>query len=237
MTTAFPPSALFSWTPSTGPAASNDLGDVTRRLQALSLEPPRRWEVSIAMKVQKAKGKEDDSSLPTLPPLAAAEKVNIPPLFFFRFSDCETVCAIPANNENEYKIEDVVAGEEHLESMLTEYSKLVRRSNWKIYGQSFLFKDFVVSIGKLEQGSVSNAIILEVSYIGDQTENRAVVYEIIYDFSESIFPLSVNRDSVNAHIYHDTPSRKYENSHSPQPLFSIAARGLQWMLCLKHITN
>jgi hypothetical protein len=148
-----------------------------------------------------------------------------------------------------------VSGDESMEKIITDYSHLIRRSFWKVCGQSFLLNNYVISIGKMEQGNISNSLILEISYVGEDLMSNALIYESIYTVAKSLFPSIVdNSDIVSSFLNHTTPSSsrtrgteveeeekkgdwdeptKNFNDNVAEQSFTIADRCLQWMSFLK----
>ena len=227
MTNSFPPTILFSWSPPDGHSVSEEVMDMFNRLKVHSLDKPVNWEVTITMKKHK-----DGSSKMTPVLQRSMEKTDpIPPVYFFRFMDCGSICSIISNKENVYTCQDIISGDEIMENILTDYSHLVKRSSWRVYGQSFVLDKYIVSVGKMTQGSISNSIILEVSYVGEATCNNVLIYDGIYSVAKSMFPsVPNNSDTVYSFMEHKQ-KENVEDSISDQ--FCIEDRCLQWMTFLK----
>jgi hypothetical protein len=228
MSSSFPHTILFSWLPPEGRNVAEEMIDVTSRLKAHTVHPSKNWEVSVIMKMQKS----NSSFRPGMQPIASEP---IPPVYFFRYPDCNAICSLISNKDNVYTAAQIVSGDENLEKILTDYSHLIRRSLWKVCGQSYLLDKYVISIGKMGQGSTSRSLILEVSYVGDVLQNNEVIYESIYAVAKSLFPSIPNNGEAVLSFLEHTP-RVVGDDSTTTPEFSIANRCLQWMACLKHNT-
>lgn len=210
--------------------------DISSRLKAHTSDPPANWEVSIIMKMQKSGNSSNNprpSMMQSTTPTVKSDVVS--PVYFFRFPDCDNICSLVSNKHNVYTTDQIVSGDESMEKILTDYSQLIRRSFWKVCGQSFLLGKHIISIGKMEQGNISNSLILEVSYIGEDIQNTEMIYESIYTVAKSLFPaIGNNSDNVLSFLDHNVLQDSSNSVTSKD--FSIADRCLQWMTCLKHST-
>jgi hypothetical protein len=160
----------------------------------------------------------------------------IPPLYFFRFPDSNTICSLVSNKGNIYSSDQIATGDESMKKIISDYSHLIRRSYWKVSGQSFLMDKFIISVGKMDQGNVSNSTILKVSYVGNESLCDEVIYESIYAVAKSLFPsIPNNSNAVNSFMEHTSVDETAGTSATPV-VFTIADRCLQWMACLKHNT-
>lgn len=238
---SFPHTILFSWSPPEGRKVAAEMIDVASRLKAHTEDPAVNWEVSIIMKMHKPNNSNTrPGMLQSRSPAVSSEPV--PPVYFFRFPDCDNICSLVSNKEHVYTTDQIVSGDESMEKILTDYSQLIRRSFWKIRGQSFLLGKYIISIGKMEQGNISNSIFLEVSYIGEELQSTEKIYESIYTVTKSLFPsIANNSDEVLSYLDHNISEEELLNSetnnnNTSSSEFSIADRCLQWMTCLKHIT-
>lgn len=251
MSSPFPPSILFSYSPPHNKKVSEELIDLSNRLLAHSHSPDTsqphsathslNWEVSIHMKIQKA----DPTTRPGMQRIALTTPLDtthksVPPMYFFRYPDCHSICTVVSNKENNYTRSQVVSGDENLETILTDYSHLIRRSFWKVCGQSYLIDHFIISVGKYEQGNMSNSVLLEVSYVGEDLMSTGVIYESIYAMAKSLIPSVMNNgNEVSSFLAPHNISKQEcgnDSSDGSLPDFTLADRCLQWMACLKYNT-
>jgi hypothetical protein len=217
MSTEFPHTLLFV---QTSASAFNSIRGVWNNLKTLSQHQPKKWNVTIVMKVPRSPTYSGDKK--------KHRETHSNSVLFMKYLESGATCMLNMT-EGPHTVSDVVVCEHGIEELMTGIGGLELRSSWKTQGQSYNLGDFIVSAGVLERGSMTNTAVIEVSCANGEIITSKMLHRVY-----SLIDVIVGGYSEDMHVFgadslDSSLSGTDQHQQEQSGRFTLAHRCLLWV--------